>query len=171
MSSSLSRLPPTCLFCSLCCLPSIQDLAMVALNPCPCDLWDPCPYRLIPSQQGFCGWLGRFCPTQGFSANGVRGWLIVEAQWNSLTDVYWPKQGSWTIFKEDGDLCFYHGSRRTLWVQKCLGTTRWSLGQEDPLEKEMATHSSILAWEIPWTEETGRDGMAVHGIKKELVTT
>ena len=30
-----------------------------------------------------------------------------------------------------------------------------SLGQEVPLEKEMATHSSILAWEIPWTEETG----------------
>ena len=29
------------------------------------------------------------------------------------------------------------------------------LGQEDPLEKEMATHSSILAWEIPWTEESG----------------
>ena len=29
-----------------------------------------------------------------------------------------------------------------------------SLGQEDPLEKEMATHSSILAWRIPWTEET-----------------
>ena len=28
-----------------------------------------------------------------------------------------------------------------------------SLGQEDPLEKEMATHSSILSWEIPWTEE------------------
>ena len=31
-----------------------------------------------------------------------------------------------------------------------------SLGQEDPLEEEMATHSSILAWEIPWTEEPGR---------------
>ena len=30
-----------------------------------------------------------------------------------------------------------------------------SLGAEDPLEKEMATHSSILAWEIPWTEESG----------------
>ena len=29
------------------------------------------------------------------------------------------------------------------------------LGQEDPLEKEMATHSSILAWKIPWTEEPG----------------
>ena len=34
---------------------------------------------------------------------------------------------------------------------------RWvqSLGQEDPLEKEMATHSSIHAWRIPWTEEPG----------------
>ena len=30
-----------------------------------------------------------------------------------------------------------------------------SLGQEDPLEKEMATHSRLLAWKIPWTEETG----------------
>ena len=33
-----------------------------------------------------------------------------------------------------------------------------SLGREDSLEKEMATHSSILAWEIPWTEEPGRVG-------------
>ena len=31
-----------------------------------------------------------------------------------------------------------------------------SLGWEDPLEKEMATHSSTLAWKIPWTEESGR---------------
>ena len=35
-----------------------------------------------------------------------------------------------------------------MWVQ--------SLGQEDLLQEEMATHSSILAWEIPWTEELGR---------------
>ena len=34
------------------------------------------------------------------------------------------------------------------WVQ--------SLGQEDPLEKEMATHPSTIAWKIPWTEEPGR---------------
>ena len=43
---------------------------------------------------------------------------------------------------------------------KCLPTTQEtqfrSLGQEDPLEKEMATHSSTLAWKIPWTEECGR---------------
>ena len=35
-------------------------------------------------------------------------------------------------------------------------TSVQSLGQEDPLEEEMATHSSILAWRIPWTEEPDR---------------
>ena len=35
-------------------------------------------------------------------------------------------------------------------------TQVWSLSQEEPLEKEMAAHSSILAWEILWTEEPGR---------------
>ena len=36
------------------------------------------------------------------------------------------------------------------------GHTSWILGKEDPLEEEMATHSCILAWRIPWTEEPGR---------------
>ena len=41
------------------------------------------------------------------------------------------------------------------WVQ--------SLGREDPLEKEIATHSSTLAWRIPWTEEPGRlQSMGLH---------
>ena len=43
---------------------------------------------------------------------------------------------------------------------KCLPTMQetrvQSLGREDPLEKEMAIHSSTLAWKIPWTEEPGR---------------
>ena len=39
-----------------------------------------------------------------------------------------------------------------------------SLGGEDILEKEMATHSSILAWEIPWTEEPG--GLQSMGLQK-----
>ena len=39
-----------------------------------------------------------------------------------------------------------------------------SLGWEDPLEKEMATHSSILAWRIPWTEELRE--LTVHGVTK-----
>ena len=43
-----------------------------------------------------------------------------------------------------------------MWIQ--------SLGHVDPLEKEMATHSSILAWEIPWTEEPG--GLQSMGLQK-----
>ena len=43
-----------------------------------------------------------------------------------------------------------------MWVQ--------SLGQEDPLEKEMATHSRILAWKIPWTEEPG--GLESMGLQR-----
>ena len=43
-----------------------------------------------------------------------------------------------------------------------------SLGQKDPLEKEVATHSSILAWRIPWTEEPG--GLQSMG-HKEMDTT
>ena len=44
-----------------------------------------------------------------------------------------------------------------------------SLGREDPLEKGMATHSSILAWKIPWAEEPG--GLQSSGVAKELDTT
>ena len=40
-------------------------------------------------------------------------------------------------------------------IQETQETEVQSLGQEDPQEKEMATHSSILAWKIPWTEEPG----------------
>jgi len=41
-----------------------------------------------------------------------------------------------------------------------------SLSQEDPLEKEMATHSSILAWKIPWTEELGWGGVQSMGMQE-----
>ena len=48
------------------------------------------------------------------------------------------------------------------WVQ--------SLGQEDPWEKELATHSSTLAWKIPWTEKPGRAQKDPwHGIKKSQI--
>ena len=46
-----------------------------------------------------------------------------------------------------------------------------SLGQEDPLEKEMATHSSLLTWEIPWTEEPGRLQSVGHKrVRHQLAT-
>ena len=49
------------------------------------------------------------------------------------------------------------------WVQ--------SLGWKDPLEKEMATHSRILAWKIPWTEEPGRPQfMGSQRVRHDLVT-
>ena len=48
-------------------------------------------------------------------------------------------------------ICFHGGSNG-----KESALTSGDLGWEDPLEKGMATHSSILAWTIPWTEEPGR---------------
>ena len=46
-----------------------------------------------------------------------------------------------------------------------------SLGKEDALEKEMATHSSIPAWRIPWTEEPGRpQSMGLPRVRHDLVT-
>ena len=46
-----------------------------------------------------------------------------------------------------------------------------SLGQEDSLKQEMATHSSILAWEIPWTEKPGRlQSMGSQRVRHNLVT-
>ena len=58
---------------------------------------------------------------------------------------YWASLVAWWLSgKVSACQCL---SMQETWVQ--------SLGQEDPLEKEMAIHSSILAWEIPWTEESG----------------
>ena len=49
-------------------------------------------------------------------------------------------------------------------MQETQETPAWSMSQEDPLEEEMATYSSILAWEIPWTEEPG--GLQSIGLQR-----
>ena len=49
-------------------------------------------------------------------------------------------------------------------MQETQGKRVHSLGQEDPLEDEMATHSSILAWKIPWSEEPG--GLQSTGLQR-----
>ena len=50
-------------------------------------------------------------------------------------------------------------------MQETQETQVRTLGQEDPLEKEVASYSSVLAWEIPWTEEPGRL-QSVHRVAK-----
>ena len=65
------------------------------------------------------------------------------------------------LFLGSAFLCSYEtldtgGSDETVkYLPAMQETWVWSLGQEDPLEKQMATHSSILAWRIPWMEEPG----------------
>ena len=62
----------------------------------------------------------------------------------------------------------YNGASLVAQRLKCLPamqeTRVQSLGGEDPLEKEMAPHSSILAWRIPWTEEPG--GLQCMGLQR-----
>ena len=77
-------------------------------------------------------------------------------------------------------LCLYRRFSERLYLRASLVTQRlkglpamwetWvrSLGREDPLEKEMATHSSILAWRIPWMEELG--GLRSTGHKESDTT-
>ena len=85
------------------------------------------------------------------------------------TPVFWPEEfhglySPWDC-KESED--FPGGSA----VKNLLANARPqempvpSLGQEDPLEKEMATRSSILAWKIPWTQEPGR----LHSMESQRV--
>ena len=61
------------------------------------------------------------------------------------------------------DLCYFNTVWKSLQAKESFGGSdgkeeNWvrSLSQKDPLEKEMATHSNILAWKIPWMEEPGR---------------
>ena len=60
------------------------------------------------------------------------------------------------IGKHPTDIQYMSGLRQETWVR--------SLAREDPLEKETETHSSILAWEIPWTEEPG--GLQPMGLQR-----
>ena len=72
---------------------------------------------------------------------------------------------------------YYVRNRASLVVQMVVNpstmqeTRVWSLVWEDPLEKEMATHSSIPAWRIPWTEEPGRlQSMGFQRVRHQLAT-
>ena len=89
---------------------------------------------------------------------------------------------SWSSFPRWGMICFFNCSlqmkiKASLVAQTVKNlpavqeTWVWSLGQEDPLEEEMATCSSILAWRIPWTEEpAGLQSMGLQRVRQDWVT-
>ena len=83
-------------------------------------------------------------------ANGYQGGKGVGVNWKPGTDIYTP------LYMKQG-FSGGSGGKESTAIQETLVQF---LGQKDPLQKEMATHSSILASEIPWTEAT------VHGVTR-----
>ena len=77
-------------------------------------------------------------------------WVLI---WCRYSLFYWRNENKWLISASfpASLVAQMVKSLPAMWK-----TWVWFLGREDPLEKEMATYSSILAWRIPWTEEPGR---------------
>ena len=75
-----------------------------------------------------------------------------------------PEAGLLALEYSSSRLISWHSWWYCLSVQETQETRVRSLGQEDPLEEEMAMHSSILAWKIPWTEESG--GLQSMGLQR-----
>ena len=94
----------------------------------------------------------------GGARHGTRGILFTNHRWNRG-----PLQWNHVVLTSGssrksslGDFFFYLVPQMIKNLPAMQETWVWSPGQEDPLEKGMATHSSILAQRIPWTEEPGR---------------
>ena len=96
---------------------------------------------------------GKGCPLQYSGLENSMDYTVAESEsteWLSLSRV----KSKSRILR----LCDWEKSlvaQRLKRLPPMQETWVWSLGREDPLEKEMVTHSSILAWRIPWTEEPG----------------
>ena len=74
----------------------------------------------------------------------------------------------WSLIRELRGLHWWLSNKESSYN---AGDGVWSLGWEDPLEKEMETHSSIIAWEISWTEEPcGLQSMGSQRVPRDLVT-
>ena len=98
----------------------------------------------------FFRWKGKAGPCYFILA--IKNVLVIVIVWpNYLNtqDLFWIV--SRNILPGQGRLSWTSLVLPTMWE-----TWVWSLGQEDPLQKEMATHSSTLAWKISWMEEPGR---------------
>ena len=94
-------------------------------------------------------------------------WLrgtYIEVYYADQWVIFWGKR--WLVIRLWGAVSIIHGSVDKQWTSLVYQMVKnlpamqqtevWSLSQEDPLEKGMATHSSIHGWRTPWTEEPGR---------------
>ena len=88
-------------------------------------------------------WLDGITDSMDVSLSELRELVIDRVSWRAVIHGV-AKSRTSLVAQMVKRLC----TMRETWVQ--------SLGREDPLEKEMAIHSSTLAWKIPWTEESGR---------------
>ena len=99
--------------------------------------------------------------------------LVIDSCWRLVSSIRWKAPGIQDVwFSVLLFLCWsiHCISQVAQWLRVCLSmqevqkTQVQSLGQEDPLEKEVAAHSTILAWKIPWTEEPG--GLQSMGLQR-----
>ena len=139
------------------------EMSLQSFQVCP-TLWNPMDYSLPPgllcpwgfSRQEYCS--GLPCPFPGDLPDlGIEpvsltspalagGFFTTSTTWEALNKVTYVFQFIWWFSPA--------GSEEK--ESTCnTGTQVWSLDQDDPLEKGKATHSSIPAWRIPWTEEPG----------------
>jgi len=95
-------------------------------------------------------------------------WSVSESLWKELGEHMYTKLAGALVGHNDIIAVGFSGAQSVKNLPAMQETQVWSLGQKDPLEKEMATHSSILAWEIPWTEKPGR--LQSMGLQESDVT-
>ena len=136
------------------------------------------------------------CPFSRWDSGSSKSWLTMTMGEHFVTILCWMKiqwmMQNLIIFEQTFlsiwklVMCIYlylmYGLPRWCWefpggsegkASACMQETQiWSLGWEAPLEKEMATHSSILAWRIPGTEEPGRlQSMGSQRVGHDWVTS
>ena len=113
-------------------------------------------------------WRRKWQPTPALLPGKSHGWrsLVGKTQWGRkesdtterLTHTYMVLKGASLVAQMVKNL----PAVLKTWVQ--------SLGQEDPLEEEMATHSTVLAWRSPWTEEPGKlQSMGLHRVRHDWI--
>ena len=93
--------------------------------------------------------------------DGGAWWAAVYGVAQSWTQL--KRLSSSSIIPLNFEVCL-HGDGPPWWLSGKKSTCQYRRCREDPLEKLMATHSSILAWEMPWTEEPG--GLQSMGLQK-----